>query len=245
MLLMALGSVLVACKDKTPEPTPVEEEDVLRVTVQPTFGSEYLYLDSVYTTVEGYDVKFTNLQFFMENMQGSNGQIKDVALFSYVDSGVELFDGSGVPADASTWTANLGVSVTLNHSDPSAFPNSSPLNILNAGAMHWDWNPGYIFAKIEAKVDTIQDGNALFDHQVVLHVGLDENLQTLQFTNCNWQQLSNHLFILPLKLDLAVVLQNGTQTIDLKHEYTSHSMAGQEALTLKVLQNLKAAISTM
>ncbi len=245
MLLMALGTIMVACKDKTPEPTPVEEEDVLRVTVQPTYGTDLMYLDSVYTTVEGYDIKFTNLKFFVENVQGANGQIKDVAMFNYVDNGIALFDGEGVPSDASTWTANLGISATLNHSDPSAFPNSSPLNILNAGAMHWDWNPGYIFAKIEAKVDTIQDGNPLFDHQVVFHVGLDENLQTLEFTNCNWQQISDHLYILPLKVDLAVVLQNGGQTIDLANEYTTHSMAGQEAITLKVLQNLKAAISTM
>lgn len=242
---MLIASAIVGCKDKTQEPEPTEETNVLRVTMQPMFGTEVMYLDSVYTTVEGYDIKFTNLKFFVEDIQGVNGQIKDVGLFNYVDNGIALFDGVGVPSDASSWTANLGVSSTLNHSDPSAFPNSSPLNILNSGDMHWDWNPGYIFAKIEAKVDTIQDGVPLFDHQVVLHAGLDENLQTLQFTNCNWQQLGDHLYQLPLKVDLAVFLQNGSQTIDVAHEHTTHSMVGQEALTLKVLENLKAAISLL
>ena len=53
----------VACKD---DPNPVPEPIIVsKVTVQPVYGGQTLYLDSTYTTVEGYDVQFTDIKFYM------------------------------------------------------------------------------------------------------------------------------------------------------------------------------------
>jgi hypothetical protein len=112
-----------------------------------------------------------------------------------------------------------------------------------ANDMHWDWNPGYIFIKVEAKVDTLADGVDNFDHFVIFHIGTDPLIQTLNFTSVNWISNGNGLYTLPLKLDMQKFLQNGAQTIDLKTEHSSHTMAGQEVLSLKVIQNFKDAIS--
>ena len=109
--------------------------------------------------------------------------------------------------------------------------------------MHWDWNPGYIFLKVEAKVDTLSDGIDNFNHYVVFHVGGDNLLQTINLSGYNWSQVSNGLYQLPLKLDMQKFLQNGAQTIDVKTEHSSHSLAGEEALSLKVIQNLRDALS--
>ena len=116
------------------------------------------------------------------------------------------------------------------------------LNIVNANDMHWDWNPGYIFVKIEAKVDTIPDGIALFNHNVIYHVGLDENIQSLSIPNLSAAKIENEN-IFSLKLDMKAFLE-GPQLIDVKDESSSHSAAGQDALTLKVLQNFNAAITS-
>ena len=97
--------------------------------------------------------------------------------------------------------------------------------------------------KVEAKVDTIPDGIALFDHNVVFHIGKDVNVQLLSFSNINWQQTGDLNYHFPLKLDMQTFLQNGTQTIDLQTEYTSHTASGQEVISLKVIENFKAAIS--
>ena len=59
----------------------------------------------------------------------------------------------------------------------------------------------------------------------------------------NWSQVSQGLYQLPLKLDMQKFLQNGAQTIDVKTEHSSHSLAGEEALSLKVIQNLRDALS--
>ncbi len=235
--------LLASCKDKV-EGEPCDPElSELRVSVQPVFGGQTLHLDSTYTTAEGYAVQFTDLLFIAENVTSASGQLKDVALFDYRVTGTALFTGPGRPEDFTTFAWNLGVQSSINHSDPSAFPNESVLNISNSGGMHWGWNPGYIFMKVEAKVDTIPDGNALFDHLIVFHIGQDVNLQTINFSNINWQQTGNLSYHFPLKLDLQKFLQNGQQTINLRNEYTSHTAPGQEVLSLKVIQNFKAALT--
>lgn len=246
LLALVVGTgLMIGCKkDKADEPTGTSgTSNTVRVTVQPMFGNETVYLDSVYTTAEGYDIKFTNLKFFAEDIQGITGN-SEVAMFDYSD-GTLLFEKNADPASITSFTSNLGVGATNNHADPTAFPIASPLNITNAADMHWSWNPGYIFMKVEAKVDTIQDGNELFDHNLIYHVGKDVNLQTLSFSNITWQPISGNVHVFPLKMDMQTFFTNGSQVIDVKTEYTSHSASGQEALSLKAIENLKAAITPL
>ena len=241
--LVSLILVFSSCKDKV-EGEPCDPEiALLKVSVQPVYGGETLYLDSTYSTTEGYDVQFTDLKFFAEDVRGASAQLNTASLFDYRITGTDLFTGEGTPTDFASLDGNLGVQSSVNHSDPSAFPNESILNISNSGGMHWGWNPGYIFMKVEAKVDTIPDGIALFDHNVVFHIGKDVNVQLLSFSNINWQQTGDLNYHFPLKLDMQTFLQNGTQTIDLQTEYTSHTASGQEVISLKVIENFKAAIS--
>jgi hypothetical protein len=131
----------------------------------------------------------------------------------------------------------------LNHLDPSAFPNESPLNISNAGPMHWGWSSGYIFMNLEGKVDTIPDGVVNTDLSFSFHIGTDPYLQYLQFNNVNWQDIGNNTKQFKLKLDLLAFLGSGTTAIHLNNEYLTHTAVGQEALTQKVITNFKNAIS--
>jgi len=45
----------------------------------------------------------------------------------------------------------VGVDSLRNHSDPAAWPASNPLSLLNSAHMHWNWNTGYIFFKLEGQ----------------------------------------------------------------------------------------------
>lgn len=239
---LSLFVVFTSCHDKVPEPTE-PAASTLSVTVQPVYGGQLLYLDSTYVTPEGYDIQFTDLKFIFEDIRTTEAQILDAGLFDFRETGTAFFTASAFKESAGSLFANLGVKPSVNHSDPSAFPNESVLNIQNSGAMHWDWGSGYIFMKVEAKVDTIPDGIPVFDHFVTLHVGNDANLQTMSFSTINWQQTGDMSYRFPLKLDLFTFLENGNQSIDVKTEFTSHSLPGQEVLSLKVIENFKAAIS--
>ncbi|MFT5778651.1 MAG: hypothetical protein ACI837_001607 [Crocinitomicaceae bacterium] len=242
-IIGSLGFVALlftSCKDKKAE-TQEECDGVLRVTVQPTFGGDFLQLDSTYTTVEGYDVQFTDIKFFVEDIRG-DAQILDAAFFDYRETGTLLFQEIGEPTQVTTLMANLGVGA-VNHDDPSAFPVESVLNINNSGGMHWGWSPGYIFVKVEARIDTIADAIPLFDQSVVFHIGKDINLQTLSFPSFSWIEYGNNSYLASLKLDMSRFLQNSGQNIDLRTENSSHTSGGQEVLSLKVMENFKAAIS--
>jgi hypothetical protein len=232
----------VACKE---DPTPPEEPTIsptLRIDVQPVYNGNNLYLDSTYTTVEGYKVQFTTLKFYLEDVRNGAMQLTDAMLFDYDARGTLLYQGQGDVNNFSNLEANLGVGPAYNNSDPTAFPNDSWLNIANSNDMHWGWNPGYIFVKVEARVDTIPDANDVFDHYVVLHAGLNENLESVSFSNLNWVATGSKTHQLSLELNMSEFLQSSIHTIDLRTEGSTHSAPGQEVLTAKVMENFREAL---
>ncbi len=243
IVYLVLGMVLFSfqsCKDKDDDLDPVEEANYVNIDVQPVFDTEDLSLDNVYTTQEGYKIQFTDIKFFMEDIKNGSTQLIDAGLFDYKTKGTTLLRIKGKGENFLNLTANLGVGSAVNHNDPVSFANSSMLNITNSGDMHWNWSPGYIFVKIEAKADIVVDGTTDLVQNVVFHAGLDVNLQTLSFTNITWNKVGNEESF-RLKLDMSKFL-NGTQIIDIAAENSTHSMTGQEALTLKVMENFKAAL---
>ena len=243
LTLISIALVFTACKeDVIDDPVVTDPTPTVKLMVQPKFGSELLYLDSTYTTTEGYKVQFTDLKFYMHNVRNGATQMTDAALFDYRTRGTLLLEADGKASDFSSLQANLGVDAAINHDNPSDFSNSSWLNISNSNDMHWGWSPGYIFVKIEGKVDTIPDASDILNHNIVFHVGLDVNMQTFDFTNLQWTTVPDS-GELQFELDMATFLQGSTQNIDLKTEYSSHSSAGQEALTLKVMENFKEALT--
>ena len=242
-LCALLISGMTACKEPAKVVPPVVVKDLLAVEVYPHFGNDLLYLDSTYHTNEGYDVQFTDLKFFACNWKNGSEILVEAALFDFRESGNQFIRVEKKPEGFSTLQGSLGVEAGLNHADPTAFPNDNVLNITNAGGMHWGWNPGYIFIKVEAKVDTIPDGVALFDHNVVLHVGTDAFLQAVSFPLVTWTYAGEKHYSAKMNLDMKRFLSDGTQSIDLKTEHISHSGAGQEALSLKAIQNFKSALT--
>lgn len=244
LLLLVFPALLLSCKKDKPKPaSPVIVEDQLSITVQPEFGNTAFYLDSTYMTDDGVAIQFTDIKFFAGDWKNGSKSLIDAALFDYRQNGTAFISVKKSPDDFQALQGYLGIGAAANHSDPTAYPNEHPLNITNAGGMHWGWNPGYIFIKVEARADTIPDGIPLFDHNIVLHVGTDAFLRTLDFPAVNWTKLAEHSWKAGMKLDMQRFLSNGTQVIHLKTEYTSHSAPGQEAVSIKAIENFAAALS--
>lgn len=242
LLLVALLASATSCKkDKPEEPivTPVNELEIL---FQAEFDGNELFLDSVYTTDEGYKVKLTDIKLYLENVRNGSTMFKDVALINYSNSNFKSIRVEGEKADFTNLDFNIGVQNSLNHNDPSAFPTSSHLNIMTANDMHWGWSPGYIFVKLEGKVDTLVDSNELFDLNFVFHIGKDENLRSAQFSGINWVPISASLYRSTLKLDFIDFLRGNSNPIDLRVENSSHSGAAQAVLTTKLADNFKHAL---
>lgn len=236
--------VVFSCKkDKIDEPEivvpPVKE---VEIKVEPYFGTTKLFLDSTYTMSDNYKIQFTDIKFYCANIKSGDKSLSDIAFFDFRETGNSFLKVMGASSDFTALNAILGVDSTRNHSDPAAFSNSSPLNIMNAGGMHWGWNPGYIFMKIEAKVDTIPDATTNCTHFVTFHIGNDENKGTINLPAIPWKISSEYLSMATLKIDLNQFFL-APEVIDIKTEFISHTASGQEALSLKVIQNFANSFS--
>ena len=236
LLVLVLAT---ACGDDNPEAPKAQ----LQIDLQPVYGGQNFFMDSIYTTQEGYKVKFTELKCYFTLFGNGTNALHEAALLDYRETGSLLFKKEGDYAKFLNLSAVLGVDSSLNHLDPSAFPNERPLNISNAGPMHWGWSTGYIFMNIAGKVDTIPDATLNTDLSFSFHIGTDSYLQNLQFNNINWTDIGNNTRQFKLKLDLLAFLGQGASNINLNSEYLTHTAAGQEALTQKVISNFKNAIS--
>jgi len=227
-------TLLAGCKKDPPPPDPVDPE-TLTVKVWPKFGGQNLELNQTFELNDSTDIQFTDIRFYMSNISSQSVVKKDYVLYDYGYTGGQLFTIEGTPADFTNFSALVGVPASVNNSDPSAFPSNSPLNIANANDMHWGWSFGYIFIKIEARIDTIPDGIPLFDQALTYHVGTNAYTGNLAFPQLTWDD--SHAHTARLWLDLQHFISHPTTPIDVYTEQTTHSGAGQEALTQKVLDN--------
>lgn len=235
---------LQSCKEDQPD-TPNNNQidyDSLSMLVTPEYNGLPLSLDTIYPTSNGDSIQFSELKFYLTQLRNGNLNLMESALFDFRETNDFVFKSKGSPTDFLNLSSKLGVDVSLNHDDPSLFPNTSPLNILNALDMHWDWNPGYIFLKVEAKVDTIADGVANFDHFIVYHIGLDANCSDISWNSITWQAIGSNKYVFPLVLDMHAFFTNPASPIDIRTESMTHSAAGQEILTGKVIANFKHAL---
>jgi hypothetical protein len=234
--------LVTSCKKDDVIPTATQ---YLQIDILPTYaniGTMPMNLDSVYTTPEGYQVKFTDVKFYTSILKNESNSLLQAALYDLRETGVLMLRTPGDYAKFANLQGFIGVDSVLNHSDPSAFPNESPLNISNAGPMHWGWNPGYIFMNIEGKVDTIPDGINNLDHSFSFHIGTDLYRRDFSFTTLNWLKISESERKLNLKLDLWKFLHNSANSINLKTEFLTHTASGQQPLTEKVISNFQQSL---
>jgi len=244
-VLLSLISLtfLYSCKKKNPAPDPVV--NYLEINMLPVYGgngNDPLLLDSIYTTPEGYKIKFTDIKCYFTLLKNGSKSLTQAAYFDLREKGNQVLRVAGDYTLFSSLQGIIGVDSSINHDDPSAFPNESPLNISNAGPMHWGWNTGYIFFNIEGKADTIIDGVNNLNHSFSFHIGTDNYARSFNFSNLVWTPSESNTHVTQWKLNLYNFL-HGINPVDLKTEFLTHTAAGQQTLTEKVTSNFSQSIS--
>lgn len=246
LLSAFLGLSLLACKKDNPiEGTPVEEEKTTTLIgrLQLTYDGQ-IYLNDTLTSSFGYRYFITNIILLGTELRNGSNSLSPAFLYNREESGSLLFTSTGSPAAYGSLTSNIGVPPSINHADPSKQPNDSPLNISNVGTMHWGWNPGYIFVKIEGKADTLNDGQDNFDRTFNFHLGGDELLRTIQFPTVKWTELSSTSFESQFTFDLKSFFDDA-DPIDLRKDYFTHSTQSQMPLCNRLMDKLLVAIKSV
>lgn len=243
IVLTGLIFGIVACRDKDKDEEEETPEPQVEITIDPMYDMQFLTSeDVVFTTEEGYDVKLREMKIILTDIRNGSNVLSEAAIYDS-GKGKTLLKTKGTSANFGSLSFNIGVHEDINHSDPAAFPNDHALNIVNASDMHWSWNPGYIFFKVEMIADTLADGIENFNHVVTYHVGMDETFQQKELTGLSWANAGNNLERLRLKVDIKRLLQNENSTVDIKTESMTHSAPAQLPLSIKLSENFKAALT--
>lgn len=155
-------------------------------------GSAPLVYNTNYT-VGGKTIQFGLVRFYMsqvalKNASGQYTRFGDVYLLADNDS-TNTFAIGEIPT-GSEFTAiqfGLGVDSSRNTQNGSLaipsydYPDGHPLN--PSAQMYWSWNPGYIWMKLEGKIDLNDNGSfADVGETFSIHTGLDPAYRTVERT---------------------------------------------------------------
>lgn len=241
--------LLASCK-KDPIIPPVLPENPkgnLEIRFMPTMNNLPLEMNSIFQgpnelrmLVETFKVYLTNIQ--VESQGNILGQ-KEVALldFSLNDKSI-TFECD--PGTIDKLNFSVGLSQELNGTNnpdfnPAAFENSHPMSIYNN--MYWSWASGYIFLKLEARIDTTAGQNANPNYTCFYHCGLDTLKRNYSINGLNAQVENGSTTVIELAFEFNDIFNNNGNTINMVDDYFTHTSDNIE-LARRVIENFGAAI---
>lgn len=249
---------MVGCKkeEETPEPEPLvgctdpaalnyapdaeAEGDcsypVLRLHIHQMVGSNDLALNTDYT-IDGTVVQFETVNFYLDeialmDMDMNMSDRLDTTIL--VQSGVMNYElGPITTGHKHMLGFNVGVDSVANHDDPALLDTSHPLSY-QSPSMHWSWDNGYIFLRIDGQVDT--DGDGTVETPMVFHIGKDDYL--VPVTLMSHSDADTEDFEIRLDFDVARLFEG----VDLRTENQTKT-GNDPVLARKVADNIAAAFS--
>ncbi len=239
--LMAASSVFTGCKDdedETPTPTPNTEQKLsfhlhsMVGTSAASYGVEYLH-------TSGRKFNIADFRYYISNIvliKNDGSQLPLTGKVILVNPATNEYELSQVPVGSyKGFTFMLGLDSAANHSDPTTYPASNPLSIQSPG-IHWDWNSGYIFMKVEGNVDTTLAANGPLDFQYFYHIGMDDFRRTIDFSTSAFTVVSGSNYEIGIEFDLLEMLNN----VDMRTENETHTMNNMP-LAMKIADNWQDA----
>lgn len=205
--------------------TGCSEDDPLDAAVA-EFHFDYLVNGQAFNPNTVYDVNGTAVRFDVANFyvggialmtdEGDRVEFTDKYLLVTPDN-VHQPVGEVDPGHYHMVTFFIGVDPVTNSQTESDFTNRPADDPLaeQVPRMHWNWNSGYRFLRIDGEVDT--DGDGTPDQAMEFHLGRDEYLKTLQFMS--HRDFKTGANMLEFTLDLARLFDG----IDLATNYSMHT----------------------
>lgn len=238
ILTFGIASLLLfSCKKKEKEEEIKTNTFTTELAFDLYFGGQKVESPaSIFSLENGDKVKLTSFKILFNDLHLGGQVLSDAVFYDFPNDYNNVF----LKKNSSTFytgdlAIKLGVDRDKNHNDPTLFPLESPMNILNASDMHWSWNPGYIFYKMELIMDTSRiENEAHFNLPISYHIGLDNNFYKLEVPNVVQHSVSTDTKRIKLKLDFKEMLFGDNPPTDLKTEGISHSTGPQADIAVRV-----------
>ena len=229
--LFSIAAITLACttllftsckKDKSEEPTPSTEQN-LTMHLHSNVGTHTANYDSTFINSAGQRFTIEDYRMYISNVvliKSDGSELPITGKIFLTNPEIDEYELGMVPVgNYKGFRFIVGLDSTINHSDPSTYPSSNPLSV-QTPSIHWSWNSGYIFWKVEGKVDTTVAQTGPVNVDYLYHIGMDEFKRTIDFSTDAFSVNSGQDQVIHLNFDLAAALIN----VDMTSELMTHTM---------------------
>lgn len=245
LLFLAIILGLNSCEPTSNpvDPTPVADDRSLAIEMQYVFDNQSLVMNQINYNTGRNTVGFSNIQHFLSDLKlkkadGSWINVGGYGLLSPNNQAKATFAFRDVPKGVYEGIRfTLGVDSLANHSDPAVWPNDHALSMMIGGSMHWTWNSGYIFIKVEGQYDIPGSTAGGFAY----HIGRDDLkvIYTQEGINLNLQENNGTAVF---KMDLKKFFdQPNSFTISPETSFTHSGV--RDTVAEQLHQNMQSMVS--
>lgn len=231
-----IGCIDPAALNYNPEASEASNDcsyPILSLKMTPNVDGQAFTLGETYT-INGTAVRIDLFQFYVSELGvGNTGGLETSDKYLLVKaSNTDYEIGQVTAGEKQVLAFNVGLDSTTNHVDPTTYDADDVLAPQNP-TMHWNWDSGYQFIKIEGQVDTDADG--IVDGLLEMHIGKDLNLQRIELFAGAQADMED--FEIALQYDIAKFFDG----IDISGASVTHTGDFPD-LAAQVAENTKNAI---
>lgn len=242
------------CTVKEEPPAP-ETKALFEFNVRPYLGNELLkmhqnmpgFLGKYRINVELFKLYIADV--FLIKEDNSLLAVKDIELLDLEKTG-KTQHGPGLYFQAALPLGKykgikfgIGVPPSKNQSNPANYAREHPLSIFQG--THWDWNTGYRFVMLEAKLDTSQAQNRVPIFPIAYHLGTNDLFQTYEWIAPSAMpfEIKQHKELrFVVEMDINRWFTETANTVDPIQAPFSHSMGAEMPIAQKITNNMKASL---
>lgn len=245
LLTVVTGLLFSGCKkddddETTPAPTPNAVQR-FGFHMHSMVGSSAAAYGTTFTDNSGRKFNLADFRFYISNVvlikdDGSEYPFTNKVIL--VNPTTNEYDLGDAPVGSyKGFKFILGLDSATNHSDPTIYPASNPLSI-QSPSIHWTWNSGYIFMKVEGQVDTTLANTGTPNYDFFYHIGMDMFKRNIDFSTEAFTIVSGSDKEIGLEFDLLEMLSN----VDMRTENETHTMNNMPLAT-KIADNWSSAFT--
>ncbi len=241
-LLFLLFAQCNKCKETVDPPEPeTPTQYVFKWNV--VFGNNDLVQGQTYNHIDGYRLLLEDFRGYIAQVtlydeNDSAHVIQDIALLNwFTDPQLTI---TADPISVKKIGFSLGIPSSINtNTDPTTYPNSSPLSVGGAAGMFWTWNTGYIFYQLNGKTDLTGSTTAPLTDPIAYHCGDDTLFRELIFDIPDVTVINGQTQTWNFSLDAQKCFWNDEDTLHLDTDYLTHT-SGNLPLAIRAM-NLYAS----
>lgn len=246
--ILLLSILLVSCEEDKPI-EPVSQIGTLNIEFAPTMNGNPLQLNQLFIGPDNKRMSLDLVKFYLSDFEiYQNETLANSSEINLIDfeSAKNSFKISLLAGNYDKIKYKLGVKKSLNGTenpafDASIYSNAHPLSAYNN--MYWSWATGYIFTKLEGRIDTSATQDQPANYTFFYHCGLDTLLTPGELDNVNFSITAGKTTTLKLAFEYNDIFRtiDVSSRINMIDEPFTHTTDNLEVAN-KVMLNLRNAI---